>query len=450
MLSGRASGAAKRMKQGDKDHLDGPSQRLSYWQQEGGAAAPTAAGERPGDTDIAIIGGGLAGVSTAIAILQRQPGARVIVLESQFVGFGASGRNGGLLSPLPAPVWLLTAAANPDHAWALRALNARVHALGAGLEATVPESETTPCTLQLQAVGRLTTSGLAKVAATLARAGIGYALAADAERGGKPTLELPSYMVHPYRLVRALAAHASSLGTRIYEGVEVGAVKATPGGAVVYLAQGGYLRARKVVMCTNAFTASIAAPSTPRAKVVRNHMIATQPLDEQAVQRLGGGEAFRVELNKSHVFYRLHQGRLVYGGAEASFRTPKSDHDVPASVRKALARHLGKSVPWCNNLEIATDWGGAYHSTATGLPIVRRAADAGAVIFNVGYGGAGVALTHIFAPHAAALALDLPLSDDDARLGEIVRGTRMPIKSLLQFGADVALDVAKALAGAKR
>ena len=73
-----------------------------------------------------------------------------------FVGFGASGRNGGLLSPLPAPVWLLTAKSNADHAWALRTLNAKVHELGAWLGETVPDSEIRTCTLQLQAMGRLT------------------------------------------------------------------------------------------------------------------------------------------------------------------------------------------------------------------------------------------------------------------------------------------------------
>ena len=91
------------------------------------------------------------------------------------------------------------------------------------------------------------------------------------------------------------------------------------------------------------------------------------------------------------------------------------------------------------------EWGGAFHSTATDLPIIQRAADAGSIVFNIGYGGTGVALTNIFAAHAAAMALDLPLPDEDARLGEIVRGTGVPIKGLLRLGAGVAWDVAKGL-----
>jgi gamma-glutamylputrescine oxidase len=205
------------------------------------------------------------------------------------------------------------------------------------------------------------------------------------------------------------------------------------------------VRAGKVVICTNAYTGSIAAPPAPRAKVVRNYMVATQPLDSEAVRRLGDWRTFMVELNTSYVFYRLHAGRLVYGGIETFFRTPKSDLEVPASIHKALERHLAKSVPWCRNLEIATEWGGAFHSTATDLPIIQRATGAGSIVFNVGYGGTGVALTGIFAPQAAVMALNLPLPDEDARLGEIVRGTGVPLRGLLQLGTGVAWDVAKGL-----
>jgi glycine/D-amino acid oxidase-like deaminating enzyme len=171
-------------------------------------------------------------------------------------------------------------------------------------------------------------------------------------------------------------------------------------------------------------------------------MMATEPLEEDALEQLGSGPTFVVELNKSYVFYRLHRTRLLYGGVESLFRTPESDFAVPTSVRNVLEGQLAKSIPWCPRLKIASAWSGAFHSTATDLPIVMRAADAGAIVFNVGYGGTGLALTQLLAPQAAGLALDLPLADaDDARLGAIIRNTRVPIKGLLQLGAGVAWDV---------
>jgi glycine/D-amino acid oxidase-like deaminating enzyme len=368
------------------------------------------------------------------------------VLEANFVGYGASGRNGGLMSPLPAPVWLLTADNSSDHAWAVRVLNAKLHALGAHLADQLPDSQVSPCTLQLQAVGRITGSALHRLAGLLARIGVGQNLTFEAHRGGKPTLELPAYTVQPYRLVRALAARAASQGARICEHVAVEAIEEAPGGAILRLAGGRQVRARCVIVCTNGYTGSIAVRSRPRAKVLRNYMLATEPLDAEAVARLGNGGAFTVELNKSYIFYRLHEGRLVYGGIETFLRTPPGDFDVPAWVRPALERHLAHSLPWCKDLRIATDWGGRFHSTATDLPIIRHAPDTKSIVFNVGYGGTGVALTQLFAPLAAAIALDQPLADaDDARLAEIMLATRFPLASLLKFGGGIAWDVISGL-----
>ena len=320
-----------------EDRLAAPPDRMSYWQQEGGAATGLPAADPPDEADFAIIGGGLAGLSTANAILERRPGTSVAVLEANFVGYGASGRNGGLMSPLPAPIWLLTADANTDHAWAARALNAKLHALGAWLADTLPDCQIRPCTLQLQAVGRITTSALQRLSGLLARIDIGHNLACEAHRGGKPTLELPAYTVQPYRLVRALAARARSLGARICEHVAVEAIDAAARGAVIRLAGGRQIRAHCAVLCTNAYSGSVAVRARPRAKVLRNYMLATEPLGAEAVARLGNGQAFTVELNKSYIFYRLHGGRVVYGGIETLLRTPAGTSKSPGGARRKVS-----------------------------------------------------------------------------------------------------------------
>ena len=107
--------------------------------------------------------------------------------------------------------------------------------------------------------------------------------------------------------------------SRICERAPVRTIEPTNRGVVVQLTSGASVRARKVVMCTNAYTSTIVVPSRPRASVVRNYMLATEPLDEDTVKRLGSGQVFVVELNKDYVFYRLHRDRLVYGGVEFLF-----------------------------------------------------------------------------------------------------------------------------------
>lgn len=420
-----------------------PAATASYWQREGAGTALQVSSP-PASADIAIIGGGLAGVSAALAILDRQPGASVAVLEQRVVGYGASGRNGGLLSPLPVPVWLLTADTNADHAWALQALNRKLHQLGAWLAETVPESEITPCTLHLQATGRLTTSGLGVIAQTLDRCRIDHRMIDEPGRDGRPTMALPAFTVHPYRLVRALAARAIAKGAVICEQAAVAGIEpASSSGTRIRLADGTAMEAGKVLVCTNAYTHAIAGPKAPRAKVVRNYMVETEALDDETVARLGGGQRFIVELNKSYIFYRLRQRRLIYGGVETFFGAAKLDYEVPAGVLQKLEKHLAQSAPWRREpLPIASAWGGNFHSTATDLPIIRGAAQGDGISFNIGYGGTGVALTQLFAPQAAEAVLSRPCGDvDDARIAEIVARTRVPLAGLLRLGARVVRNI---------
>ncbi|MDP9026098.1 MAG: FAD-binding oxidoreductase, partial [Actinomycetota bacterium] len=75
---------------------------LSYWHDSLGADALTPRAPLAGDTDadVAIIGAGLTGLWTAWYLQRREPGAKIVVLEKEIAGFGASGRNGGWCSAL--------------------------------------------------------------------------------------------------------------------------------------------------------------------------------------------------------------------------------------------------------------------------------------------------------------------------------------------------------------
>jgi glycine/D-amino acid oxidase-like deaminating enzyme len=262
-------------------------------------------------------------------------------------------------------------------------------------------------------------------------------------RNSRPTLTLPTFTVHPYRLVRALAARAIAKGALVCEQAAVAGIEPLPSGSVrVRLADGKLVEAGRVLVSTNAYTHAFSGPSALRAKVVRNYMVETDVLYEETVARLGSDQTFIVELNKSYIFYRLHQRRLIYGGVETFFGAAKSDYEVPAAVLQKLEKHLAHSVRWRPPPAIASAWGGNFHSTATDLPIIRTAAQNREVSFNIGYGGTGVALTQLFAPHAAAIALGQPCGDeDDTRIARIVATTRVPLAGLLRLGGRVVRDI---------
>lgn len=411
----------------------------SYWQARHGVAPTVQAPTLPASADYVIVGGGLAGISTARSILAARPDASVVVLESAFVGYGASGRNGGLLSPLPAPVWLLTAGSGNDTAWALKTLNTRVHALGRRLQAHTQPAEACETQLQLHAMGRVMDAGLAQVARVLEVAGIAHDVRRDPERAGRRTLALPTYAVDPYALVRALADKARAEGALICEQAPVAAIIQIGAGARITLQDGRALDTRCAVVCTNAYTGTLGLPQGARkAKAVRNYMLATDVLSPELQARLGEGRRYVVELDKSYVFYRLHQGRLVYGGIESFSQTPGSDFAVPAKIRDGLAklvrRSLGTDCP-----PIARAWSGRYHATLTETPIIGRHPKAPAIVMNVGYGGTGVALTQIFSDLAGSIATGRAIADPDAaRLGHILQETRLPVRGLVAFGASVA------------
>ena len=75
---------------------------VSHWFQEVGLPSPRPALDGDIDVDVAIVGGGMTGLWTAYYLKKADPGLRIAIVEQRFVGFGASGRNGGWLSAEPA------------------------------------------------------------------------------------------------------------------------------------------------------------------------------------------------------------------------------------------------------------------------------------------------------------------------------------------------------------
>jgi len=82
-----------------------PKSPLSLWLAEYGPYAPSPPLEGDATVDVAIVGGGFTGIATAHTLLKEQPGMRVAVLEHEYVGYGASGRNGSFAMTVAAWAW---------------------------------------------------------------------------------------------------------------------------------------------------------------------------------------------------------------------------------------------------------------------------------------------------------------------------------------------------------
>ncbi len=417
----------------------------SYWQRDAEWADRWATTSVPARVDFCVIGGGFAGLMTAIRLRERNLSSRICVLEAERVGYGASGRSAGFLSPLAAPVWLLGAERSQEQAWGAAHINHEVHAIARWIELHVPACELAPATLALQAQSRASESALREFVRAVEHVGLDHELRDSRVFPGCTVLEMPAYTVHPYKLARGLAEHAERSGVLVRERARVRRVQGMrSGGATVEIDDVGTIEAGKVVVCTNAYTSSIAMDDTIRALVVHSFMAATEPAPPELVR---DGD-FTVEVNKAQAYHRVHHGRVIYGGIDKLRAPAGGDFAVPASERTKLGAHMGASFPGAH-LEIAQAWSGAFQTTPTGLPIIRTSETDFALVFNIAYGGTGVALSLACAKLAACVASNGRWDNvDDTRLLALIHSTRISVRDAARTIARIAKGAAMPWLGA--
>jgi len=416
---------------------------LSYWQQDGWRDRWRDA-QVPARVDFAIAGGGFAGLMTAIRLRELNPDATICVLEAERVGFGASGRNAGFLSPLAAPIWLLGAERSTEQAWGAAHINAEVHALAAWIAENIPACELEPVTLSLQAQSRLSEPALREFVRAVELVGLEHELRNSRARPGFSSLEMAAYTLHPYKLVVGLAELAHQRGVMICEGGRMrGLVSVRSGGATVDIDRDGVqssLHATKLVLCTNAYSSSIALGERMRpAVVMHSYMAATSPLTEPLVR----DAEFTVEVSTAQAYHRTHRGRLIYGGLDKL--RASSSNDVEPRERSELATLMAASFPGAG-LSIEHAWRGCFHATPTGLPIIRTSDENFALVYNVGYGGTGVALSLVCAKLAASVASNGRFASatgvDDTRLLGLIQSTRISVRDAARTVARIARGAA--------
>ncbi|MGC4819321.1 NAD(P)/FAD-dependent oxidoreductase [Micromonospora sp. DT63] len=335
----------------------------------------------PGDTDadVVIVGAGYTGLWTAYHLARADPTLRVVVLEREIVGYGASGRNGGWCSALfPTSLTGLARRHGRDAAVAMqRALHDTVRAVGRVVAAegidcdwadggTVTLARTGPQLARARAaVDEARAFGfgaehLALLDADEAAARCG----AEGVRGGTYTPHCAT--VHPAKLVRALARAVERLGVRIHEQTTVTAIRAgaarTPSGTV---------RASVVVRATEGYTPML--PGLRRTVApVYSLMVATEPLPAQTWERIGLADRETFSDHRHVIIYgqRTADGRLAFGGRGAPYHfgsrvSPGQDREprVFAALRRTLGELfpvLGPDVPvthaWGGPLGVARDW----------------------------------------------------------------------------------------------
>ena len=345
--------------------------------------------------DVAIVGAGLLGLSTALTLAER--GARVALLETHQPGFGASGRNTGVVAPALKGALErreVVRLVGPDDADRLLALVARsgrtlfdlVARLGldcsaeqTGLLQPAP-TEATLGVIERQARD-LEPFGAAPVLLdaheTRARTGI------DGYRGA---LLLPSGgQINPLAYAGGLAEAAVSAGAALYQAHVTSVERRGAGWRLA--AGGGTVDADTVVATTNALNAGL-IPAVARSLVpVRVYQAATQPLGAEVAERLLPQRQPSVDLRHHPFAVRWSpDGRLVTGGGGLYHGARTTER-----MGRFFLHRLRRMAPDLPPLRCDYAWTGMIAGTGDFLP---RVWEVGQGLFApVGCNGRGIALT---------------------------------------------------------
>ncbi|WP_372801521.1 NAD(P)/FAD-dependent oxidoreductase [Paracoccus seriniphilus] len=367
--------------------------------------------------EIAVIGGGYTGLSTARALARQ--GVDVVVLEANRLGWGASGRNGGVVSGK-----FRISYARMARLWGLDVAR-RMHGIGVAamenvadlldeydIDAQYRPSGSLRCAHRPEALSALREEcvwlrdvlgdrSVSMLDATEMHDEIG----AKGFCGGM--LNLRGGVIHPLRFHRGLAAGLRADGVAIHDESPVTAIEHLRGGGLNLHLPQGQLRVQQAVLATNAYSSLTPAGDAIRRRVVpfRSAMIATGPLTGlSGATLLGNGRSY-TETRRMMRWFRMSGDRLLYGGRGAFGQRDR------ASAFAALERALLRQFPQLEGQEITHRWSGLVAMTMDSLPHVGRLDDR--LVYAMGYNGTGVAMASYMGRHVAATVLNQP---DDAGL----------------------------------
>ena len=356
------------------DQASGPvNGGVSFWWSELGG--PPAAPQRrsslrgPTEADVCIVGGGYTGLWTAYYLAQAAPELRIVVLESQFCGFGASGRNGGWVSALlPGPARRYGPGVQAMHE-AMKGSIAEIARVTAaeGIDAHLVQGgrlavARTPAQLERlraevrrhhEAPGGDPDTVLLDAAELAARVRVAGAL------GGSWTPHCAR--IQPARLVRGLADAVERAGVRIHESSRAQRIES---GRVV--TADGSVRADWIVRATEGYTAAL--PGQRRTWLPMNSsMIVTAPLPASAWDEVGWehSETLGDEAHAYCYAQRTADGRIALGGRGVPYRyASHTDIDAnaagttAAATVTALTSLLHSMFPVTRDIPIAHSWSG--------------------------------------------------------------------------------------------
>jgi glycine/D-amino acid oxidase-like deaminating enzyme len=361
------------------------------------------------NADVAVVGGGYTGLWTAIALKQRDPGVRVVVLEAEHVGFGPSGRNGGFVETYWCALSRVRSRLGDEAALSLaRASEGALEAIaslgedvwlrkGGMLEVSTAPAQDAAVVQALRAAAEL---GVPERALGLSAEQLAERCSSPAFRRGVFFPDVAT--VQPARLVRALRRAALAAGVELHERSRVTSI-----GPRLVATAAGRVRAAEIVVATNAWVTGW-PPVRGRLTNFGSYVVLTEPVPE-LLEEIGwvGGEAITDGRMFLHYFRTTADGRVLMGSGSGPVGRGGAiddrffaDHPTVARAERGLRRLL----PRLARARIERWWGGPIDVSSDQLPFFFTVPGT-RIHVGAGYSGNGVGPSWLGGQILASLVL---------------------------------------------
>ncbi len=374
--------------------FDNPGHAKSYYAATAIAQAPRSTLEGDLETDVCIIGGGFTGISAALELAER--GFKVVVLEGNRVGFGASGRNGGqIVNGYSRNLETIRKWYGEEKAAALgqmsleggNIIRERVAKYGidcnlrhGGFFAAFTDKQVREMDEIRRDWEKRGHDGLEMIS----KADVGKYVSSQRYVGGM--IDRKGGHIHPLNLVEGEARAAEGLGVQIFENSRV--IDVDTGAAPSVSTAMGRVKAKYVLVCGNAYLGELLPAISSRMMPVSSQVMATERLDEALIEKLLPANYCVEDANYVLDYYRrTADNRLLYGGGIGY------GGQDPKNLTSVIFPNMLKTFPELKNVRIEYAWSGNFALTLTRVPHMGKLSDT--VYFSHGDSGHGVTTTHL-------------------------------------------------------
>src|SRR6202158_4749856 len=373
-------------------------QELNYWLTTVQMPTPPAQ-PLPDSADVAVIGAGFTGLSAALSLAKR--GAKVVVLESETIGWGASSRNGGMV------LTGLKLGANQLISKYGRELTRRMYATSletidaverivkeeniacdfvrtGHLEVACKQGHFDDYARQVEVIAREFDHQLRVVPRDQLGGEIGSAI-----YSGAMVNEI-SAGLNPARYVAGLGAAAMRAGAQICERTRLQNIqRESRDGAPGFRLNSsrGAMWARNVLVGTSGYTGAATPALRKKLTPIGSYIITTEVLPEALARELSPRNRMIYDSKNYLYYYRLTpDNRLLFGGRAAFF--PETENSIRQSA-EILRRGMIDVYPQLRDVKVEFVWGGTLDFA---FDIMPHAGQMDGIYYAVGYAGHGVAM----------------------------------------------------------